>query len=356
MEIVNVKISEHKYNVFIGRDLPGHIAKLLSSLSQEQKVLVVTDEFFEKTYAKLIQTSLNDRDFDCSIHVMSGGKSSKSFNEVLRIYGELEVNNFARDSVLIALGGGVVGDLAGFVASTWYRGMAFVHVPTTLMAMIDSSIGGKVAINYRDTINAVGNYYHPDANFMDLNLNTAAIIDQINKDNFLPGLYVVSTPIGNLADITIRALSVLSLSSIILCEDTRTSKKLTIKYGIKNTLKAFHKFNSTKEIPNILRKLKEGLIVSIISDAGTPLISDPGESLVKKCIEEKIPIYSIPGASSVLGSIVISGMDTSKFTFLGFIPQNQKLKESCFERIFYSNETVIIFIDKYRRSNYSIYF
>mgnify|MGYP000235753920 CR=1 FL=1 len=178
---------------------------------------------------------------------------------------------------------------------------------------------------------------------MDLNLNTAAIIDQINKDNFLPGLYVVSTPIGNLADITIRALSVLSLSSIILCEDTRTSKKLTIKYGIKNTLKAFHKFNSTKEIPNILRKLKEGLIVSIISDAGTPLISDPGESLVKKCIEEKIPIYSIPGASSVLGSIVVSGIDTSKFTFLGFFPQIKKLKKNFLERIMYSSESIIIF-------------
>ena len=183
MKIVNVKISEYKYDVYIGRDLPGHIAKLLSSLSQEQKVLIVTDDFFEKTYAKLVQTSLNDRGFDCSIHVMSGGKSSKSFSEVLRIYGELEINNFARDSVLIALGGGVVGDLAGFVASTWYRGMAFVHVPTTLMAMIDSSIGGKVAINYRDTINAVGNYYHPIANFMDLNL-----IDSLSERDYVSGL------------------------------------------------------------------------------------------------------------------------------------------------------------------------
>ena len=178
---------------------------------------------------------------------------------------------------------------------------------------------------------------------MGLNLNTTAIIDQINKDNFMSGLYIVSTPIGNLADITIRALSVLSLSSLILCEDTRTSKKLTIKYGIKNTLKAFHKFNSTKEMPNILGKLKEGLIVSIISDAGTPLISDPGESLVYKCIEEKIPIHSIPGPSSILGSIVVSGIDTSKFTFLGFFPQVQKLKEKVLERIIYSSETLVIF-------------
>ena len=193
-------------------------------------------------------------------------------------------------------------------------------------------------------------------NFMDLNIDTKVIIDQINKNNFLPGLYIVSTPIGNLADISIRSLSALSLSSLILCEDTRTSKKLTTKYGIKNKLKAFHKFNSTKEMPDIINKLKAGLIISMISDAGTPLISDPGESLVNTCIDEKIPIYSIPGASSVLGSIVISGIDTSKFTFLGFFPQNQKLKESFFERILYSNETVIIFESPKRLKKLLLYF
>ena len=178
---------------------------------------------------------------------------------------------------------------------------------------------------------------------MNLNISTTAIIDQINKNNFLPGLYIVSTPIGNLADISILALSALSLSSLILCEDTRTSKKLTSKYGIKNTLKSFHKFNSSKELPAIIAKLKDGLIVSIISDAGTPLISDPGESLVNKCIEEKISVYSVPGASSVLGSIVISGIDTSKFTFLGFFPQVKKLKEAFLERIIDANETIILY-------------
>ena len=151
-------------------------------------------------------------------------------------------------------------------------------------------------------------------------------------------------------------MSALSLSSLILCEDTRTSKKLTTKYGIKNKLKAFHKFNSTKEMPDIINKLKAGLMISMISDAGTPLISDPGESLVNTCIDEKIPIYSIPGASSVLGSIVISGIDTSKFTFLGFFPQNQKLKESFFERILYSNETVIIFESPKRLKKLLLYF
>jgi 16S rRNA (cytidine1402-2'-O)-methyltransferase len=178
---------------------------------------------------------------------------------------------------------------------------------------------------------------------MNLNISTTAIIDQINKNNFLPGLYIVSTPIGNLADISIRALSALSLSSLILCEDTRTSKKLTSKYGIKNKLKSFHKFNSSKELPTIIAKLKDGLIVSIISDAGTPLISDPGGSLVNKCIEENISVYSIPGASSVLGSIVISGIDTSKFTFLGFFPQVKKLKEVFLDRIIDANETIILY-------------
>ena len=178
---------------------------------------------------------------------------------------------------------------------------------------------------------------------MDLNINTSTVIDQLNKKNFLPGLYIVSTPIGNLADISIRALSLLSMSNLILCEDTRNSKKLIMKYGIKGTLKAFHKFNSTKEIPNILNKLKEGFIISIISDAGTPLISDPGESIVQKCIKEKIPVFSLPGASSVLGGIVLSGIDTSKFTFLGFTPQIKKLKGQFLERIIFSQETIIIY-------------
>ena len=132
---------------------------------------------------------------------------------------------------------------------------------------------------------------------MDLNINIDALIDQLGKKNFLPGLYIVSTPIGNLADISIRALSILALSDLILCEDTRNSRKLISKYGITCTLKAFHKFNSTKEIPNIINKLKSGLIISMISDAGTPLISDPGDSIVKRCIDEIIKVFSMPGAS-----------------------------------------------------------
>ncbi len=183
MEVVDINIPNHEYSAYIDRDLAENIALFLADFAKNQNILIVTDDFFESGYAQLIYDSLIGRGLIPYIHVMKGGKASKSFSEVLRIYGELETKDFARDSVLIALGGGVVGDLAGFVASTWYRGMTFVQVPTTLMAMIDSSIGGKVAINYRDTINAVGNYYHPIANFMDLNL-----IDSLSERDYISGL------------------------------------------------------------------------------------------------------------------------------------------------------------------------
>jgi 3-dehydroquinate synthase len=183
MEIVHIGIPNNEYKVHIGRDIFEQIALFLDEFAKNQKVLIVTDEFFKDKYAVLICNSLKAKNLSPQIHVMKGGKSSKSFSEVLRIYGELENKDFARDSVLIALGGGVVGDLAGFVASTWYRGMSFVHVPTTLMAMIDSSIGGKVAINFRETINGVGNYYHPNVNFMDLNL-----IDSLGDRDYCSGL------------------------------------------------------------------------------------------------------------------------------------------------------------------------
>lgn len=183
MEVVNINIPNHEYKVFIDKGVSDKIASFLINLSKNQKVLIVTDSYFKDKHAKFLFNSLSSKGLSPHIYAMKGGKISKTFSEALRIYGELETENFARDSVLIALGGGVVGDLAGFVASTWYRGMTFIHVPTTLMAMIDSSIGGKVAINYRETINAVGNYYHPAANFMDLDL-----IDSLGDRDYISGL------------------------------------------------------------------------------------------------------------------------------------------------------------------------
>ena len=138
----------------------------------------------------------------------------------------------------------------------------------------------------------------------------------------LPGLYIVSTPIGNLDDITLRSLEVLKKSNIILCEDTRRSLKLLNHYKIEKKLISYHKFNEQKELQKIIEYLNEGKILSLISDAGTPTLSDPGLLLIKACIEKKINVYPIPGASSITAVASISGFD-DKFLFFGFLPKTE---------------------------------
>ena len=139
-----------------------------------------------------------------------------------------------------------------------------------------------------------------------------------------PGLYIVSTPIGNLNDITLRALDVLKKSDIILCEDTRRSLKLLNHFKIKKKLISYHKFNEKKKLVKIIEYLNGGKILSLISDAGTPTLSDPGHLLIKECINKKIDIYPIPGVSSVTASMSVSGFE-DKFIFYGFLPK--KLSE-----------------------------
>jgi len=139
---------------------------------------------------------------------------------------------------------------------------------------------------------------------------------------FKPGLYIVSTPIGNLDDITLRCLEVLKKSDIILCEDTRRSLKLLNHYKIKKKLVSYHKFNEKKELQKITEYLNEGKILSLISDAGTPTLSDPGLLLVKTCIEKKIEIFPIPGPSAITAAVSISGFD-DKFLFYGFLPKTE---------------------------------
>jgi len=195
MAKINIKIADIKYDVHISRGLKNKIVEYLAKVTKNKKVLIVTDKYFELRYAKELKDVLEKYEFDTQLYVMQGGKISKSFNEVLKIYGVLETEDYARDSTLIALGGGVVGDLAGFVASTWYRGMNMLHIPTTLMGMVDSSIGGKVAINFRNTINAVGNYYHPIANYMDIDH-----IDGLPERDYISGLSEV-VKCGLIADI-----------------------------------------------------------------------------------------------------------------------------------------------------------
>ena len=161
-------------------------------------------------------------------------------------------------------------------------------------------------------------------------------------NSFLPGLYIVSTPIGNLDDITLRSLDILKKSDIILCEDTRRSLKLLNHYKIKKKLFPYHKFNEKKELNKIMKYLNEGKILSLISDAGTPLLSDPGKLLVKECIKDQINIHPVPGPSSITASMSISGFD-DKFIFYGFLPKKEKelnnelsnLKDSSFSIIFF---------------------
>lgn len=167
---IPVDLDNQKYDIIIGRGILANLSHLLSEQTKNRKVIIVSDSFFQNTLGNTVKAQLTENGFDCFEYYMNAGKENKNFNEVLKIYGILEEHDFARDSTLIALGGGVVGDLAGFVASTWLRGMNLVHIPTTLLAMVDSSIGGKVAINFRKTINGIGNYYHPIFNLIDLDL------------------------------------------------------------------------------------------------------------------------------------------------------------------------------------------
>ena len=135
-------------------------------------------------------------------------------------------------------------------------------------------------------------------------------------------LYIVSTPIGNLDDITLRAIEVLKNCDIILCEDTRHSLKLLNHLKIKKRLISYHKFNEKKQINPIIEHINQGKILSLISDAGTPLLSDPGRFLLNACIEKNIKIYPIPGVSSITASMSISGF-SDKFLFYGFLPKNE---------------------------------
>ena len=157
-----------------------------------------------------------------------------------------------------------------------------------------------------------------------MTLNTNHISKLLNYEKIKGGLYIVSTPIGNLSDITIRALKILLSSDLIICEDTRVSKKLTSNYEIKTKMQPFHKFNSSKLIPSLIKKLQSNQSICLISDSGTPLISDPGQDLVKKCLENNIDVFSVPGPSAVIASLVVSGFQSINFSFRGFFPRNKK--------------------------------
>jgi 16S rRNA (cytidine1402-2'-O)-methyltransferase len=174
-------------------------------------------------------------------------------------------------------------------------------------------------------------------------------------NNFLPGLYIVSTPIGNLEDITLRALSVLKKSDQILCEDTRRSIKLLNHYNIKKKLVSNHKFNEKKNIRSIIQLISSGKIVSLISDAGTPVISDPGLILIKECLKQNISIFPIPGASAVTTAMSLSAFD-DKYIFYGFLPKKNKELEKICSQLKNLDFALIFFIPAIKINFYINYF
>ncbi len=178
-----VALDKAKYDIVIGRNITDSIRDLLVQKTQDDRVLIVIDDFFKSTVLDTLLPSLSSAGFSVHVHNFEAGKQHKNISEAMKIYETLESNDFARDSTLIAIGGGVIGDLAGFVASTYLRGMNLIQVPTTLTGMIDSSIGGKVAINFRKTVNAIGNYYHPLLNIIDLRF-----VDTLPERDFKAGL------------------------------------------------------------------------------------------------------------------------------------------------------------------------
>lgn len=158
-----------------------------------------------------------------------------------------------------------------------------------------------------------------------------------------PGLYLVATPIGNLADITLRALHVLAHSDVIYCEDTRVSARLMQHYGISAPLKAFHDHNEESEVPRIIGRIEDGARVAIVSDAGTPLVSDPGFKLVRACAAEGVPVTSLPGPSALLAGLAVSGLPTDQFTFAGFLPPKQAARRTRLAELQSAPGTLIFF-------------
>lgn len=156
-------------------------------------------------------------------------------------------------------------------------------------------------------------------------------------------LYLIPTPIGNLKDITLRALETLKSVDLIACEDTRQSLKLLNHFGIKKTLVSYHKHNENGKSEDIIKRLLEGQNIAIISDAGTPGISDPGAVIAKRCIEENIEFEVYPGATAITTALVYSGLDTDKFIFVGFLSRENKDRKETMSSLVDRQETIILY-------------
>ena len=165
----------------------------------------------------------------------------------------------------------------------------------------------------------------------------------LNNNKFKPGLYCVATPIGNMGDISFRAIKILQNSDLILCEDTRVTKKILQKFEINKKLISNHKFNENKNLAKVIEILKKNKIVSLVSDAGTPTISDPGRILIKECEKNEIEVFPIPGASALSAAISISGF-SDNFYFCGFLPEKQNQIKKLFNNLSSLEGSIVFFI------------
>jgi 16S rRNA (cytidine1402-2'-O)-methyltransferase len=157
------------------------------------------------------------------------------------------------------------------------------------------------------------------------------------------GLYVVATPIGNLRDITVRALETLAAADVVLCEDTRTSAKLLDHYGIRTARSPLHEHNERARIDGLLAELAQGRRIALISDAGTPLVSDPGFPLVRAAQDAGVPVFAVPGASAVLSALSVAGLPTDSFTFIGFLPPKQEARAHALAELAGRRETLVFY-------------
>ncbi|MEW6455949.1 MAG: 16S rRNA (cytidine(1402)-2'-O)-methyltransferase [Acidobacteriota bacterium] len=165
-------------------------------------------------------------------------------------------------------------------------------------------------------------------------------------------LYIVATPIGNLEDITLRALRILRSVSLIACEDTRETSKILTKYKIRKKLLSYYRPKESQKIPYILNILKNGEDVALVTDSGTPGISDPGYLLIKRVINEEIQVIPVPGASSIMAGLMASGLNTSSFKFVGFPPKGEKRIKKFLERLKYERSPLIFFDNPKRVKNF----
>lgn len=157
-------------------------------------------------------------------------------------------------------------------------------------------------------------------------------------------LYFVATPIGNLKDISFRAIEVLNMVDVIACEDTRNSLKLLNHYNIHKKLIAYHKFNENNSSDGIIALLNEGKNVAIISDSGMPVISDPGETIIKKLKQQNLPYTVVPGANAGLVALILSGLNSSRFTFVGFLPDDKKQRTKLLNEVKFYTQTLIFYV------------